>query len=103
MSEALYYDAGSDSAVVLLHGYPFDHSMWGEQIDFLSAHGYRVIAPHLPGFGRSLNEANRTIITMADMAHDVAALMDKLGVVDATVCGLSMGGYVAFEFAHLFP
>ncbi len=121
MSGVLHDDAGGESAVVLLHGYPFDHSMWGEQIDFLSAHGYRVIAPDLRGFGETvtqasesagpsrrlksvpLNEVDRTIITMADMAHDVAALMDKLGVADATVCGLSMGGYVAFEFVRMFP
>src|SRR3981081_3902127 len=98
-----YREAGRGAAVVLLHGYPFDHSMWSEQIDFLSAHGYRVIAPDLPGFGGSLKEADRTITTMPDMAQDVAALMDQLGVVDASICGLSMGGYVAFEFAHLFP
>jgi pimeloyl-ACP methyl ester carboxylesterase len=98
-----HLDAGSGPPVVLLHGYPFDRSMWREQIDFLSAHGYRVIAPDLPGFGGSFNEASRTITTMPDMAHDVAALMDNLGIVDATICGLSMGGYVAFEFVHLFP
>jgi 3-oxoadipate enol-lactonase len=75
----------------------------GEQINFLGARGYRVIASDLPGFGGSLKEADRTIITMADMARAVAALMDKLAIVDATICGLSMGGYVAFEFVHLFP
>jgi len=123
MSPPLYDDAGSGPAVVLLHGYPFDRSMWREQIDFLSAHGYRVIAPDLRGFGETvaqtsvsesagpshrlksmlLKEADRSITTMADMAHDVAALMDKLEIVDATICGLSMGGYVAFEFVHIFP
>jgi pimeloyl-ACP methyl ester carboxylesterase len=116
-------DLGSGPAVVLLHGYPFDRSMWREQIDFLSAHGYRVIAPDLPGFGETvaqtsvsepsgpshrlksvpLKVADRTIITMADMAHDVASLMDELEIADAAICGLSMGGYVAFEFVHLFP
>ena len=100
-SDLAHVDAGSGPAVVLLHGYPFDNSMWGEQVDFLSLSGYRVIAPDLSGFGKT--EANRTITSMADMARDVAALMDKLAIVDATICGLSMGGYVAFEFVHLFP
>jgi pimeloyl-ACP methyl ester carboxylesterase len=45
MSQTLYDDVGSGPAVVLLHGYPFDHSMWREQIDFLSAHDYRVLVP----------------------------------------------------------
>ena len=123
MTRAVYDDAGSGLAVVLLHGYPFDRSMWREQIDFLSAHDYRVIAPDLRGFGETvaqtsfaelsgpshrlksvpINEVDRTITSMADMAHDVATLMDKLEIVDAAICGLSMGGYVAFEFVHLFP
>jgi pimeloyl-ACP methyl ester carboxylesterase len=82
-------------AVVLLHGYPFDRSMWREQIEFLSANGYRVVAPDLRGFGE--------IVAMADMARDVASLMDELQIERATVGGLSMGGYVAFEFVQLFP
>jgi 3-oxoadipate enol-lactonase len=107
-------------AIVLLHGYPFDRSMWREQIEFLSAHGYRVMAPDLRGFGEMSDklqfvadaagretkrqaEAYRTTTTMADMARDVAALLDELAIDKATICGLSMGGYVAFEFAHLFP
>jgi pimeloyl-ACP methyl ester carboxylesterase len=102
MTRVRYDDIGTGSTVVLLHGYPFDHSMWDEQIDFLSAHGYRVMAPDLPGFGKTV-EADRTITTMANMAHYVAALMDKLAIVEVSICGLSMGGYVAFEFAHLFP
>ncbi len=113
-------NAGSGPAVVLLHGYPFDRSMWLEQIAFLSAHGYRVVAPDLRGFGKTSDklqsvddakggetkrqaEAGRRITTMADMARDVATLMDKLKIDQAAICGLSMGGYVAFEFVHLFP
>ncbi len=116
-------DAGSGPAVILLHGYPFDRSMWREQIDFLSAHGYRVVAPDLRGFGEmskklqfvadverretaGQTEAYRAslgpITTMADMARDVAVLMDRLEIDQAVICGLSMGGYVAFEFVHLF-
>src|SRR5258706_11858222 len=125
-SQLAQLDAGSGPAVVLLHGYPFDRSMWRAQIDFLSALGYRVIAPDLRGFGETAaqtsvsesagpshrlksvplnneDEADRSVTTMADMAHDVAALMDELEIADATLCGLSMGGYVAFEFVHIFP
>jgi pimeloyl-ACP methyl ester carboxylesterase len=105
-------------AIVLLHGYPFDRSMWREQIDFLSARGYRVIAPDLRGLGDTVAQTSvgepstpnhrlksvpPTITTMADMARDVATLMDELKIDQAVICGLSMGGYVAFEFLHLFP
>jgi pimeloyl-ACP methyl ester carboxylesterase len=119
-NRSAFDDAGSGPAVILLHGYPFHRSMWREQIDFLSANTFRVVAPDLRGFGEVSDklqfvaeaehheterqaEAYRTITMMADMAHDVAALMDKLKIDQAVICGLSMGGYVAFEFVHLFP
>jgi pimeloyl-ACP methyl ester carboxylesterase len=109
-------DVGSGPAVVLLHGYPFDRSMWREQIDFLSAHGYRVFAPNLRGFGEVVAQTlvcepseidhrleSVALTTMEDMAREVAALMDELKIDQAVICGLSMGGYVAFDFIHLFP
>ena len=40
---------------------------------------------------------------MEDMARDIATLMDELKIDRAVICGLSMGGYVAFDFNHLFP
>ena len=115
-----FTDLGSGPNVILLHGYPFDRSMWREQIDFLSAQGYRVVVPDLRGFGEMYDklqfvaeadsdaphgqaEACLTINTMSDMARDVTALMDELKIDHATICGLSMGAYVAFEFVHLFP
>jgi pimeloyl-ACP methyl ester carboxylesterase len=117
--EMAYDDAGTGTAVVLLHGFPFDRSMWREQIDFLSANGFRAIAPDLRGLGESYDklqfvagvdhsktkrptEAYRTVTTMEDMARDVSALMDQLSIDRAVICGLSMGGYVAFDFVHLF-
>jgi 3-oxoadipate enol-lactonase len=106
----------SDSPVILLHGYPFDRSMWREQIDSLNAQGYHVAAPDLldPTMYDKLQFVDRVdrkepdrqaeaYRTMADMARDVAGLMDALRIEQAVVCGLSMGGYVAFEFMHLFP
>lgn len=119
-----YTDTGHGPAIVLLHGYPFDRSMWREQIDFFSTHAFRAIAPDLRGLGEMSNkiqfvadaggrETDRQagayraslgpITTMADMARDVAALMDELRIDHAAICGLSMGGYVAFDFVHLFP
>ena len=76
------------NAVVLLHGFPFNRSMWGEQIDFLSARGYRCVAPDLRGLGenKSANEVN----PMDEMARDVATLMDELKIDQAIICGLSM-------------
>src|SRR5437879_4343575 len=94
-------DSGNGAAIVLLHGFPFNRSMWREQIDFLSADNFRVIAPDLRGLGE--NKSDDEVTTMDDMARDVAALMDRLKIDRATICGLSMGCYVALEFTHLFP
>ena len=91
----------NEPAIVLLHGFPFDRSMWREQTDFLSANGFRAIAPDLRGLGE--NKFDGEIATMDDMARDVAALMDELRIDQAVICGLSMGSYVAFEFVRLFP
>src|SRR5690349_1091801 len=96
-----YLDLGSGPVVLLLHGFPFDKSMWSDQIEALSSSGFRVIVPDLRGLGET--NAAGEISTMDDMARDAATLLDHLQVVEAVVCGLSMGGYVAFEFAHLFP
>jgi len=111
-----YEDAGSGPGIVFLHGFPFNRSMWREQIEFLSERGYRTVAPDLRGLGANVTETsageatsdNHRIksvppATMEDMACDVAALMDQLGINHVILCGLSMGCYVALEFIHLFP
>jgi 3-oxoadipate enol-lactonase len=99
--EIAFTESGKGRPVVLLHGYPFDKSMWSEQIEALAAGGFRAIAPDLGGLGET--KSSSEIVTMDDMARDTAALLDHLGVEKAVICGLSMGGYVAFEFMHLFP
>jgi len=100
-SELAYDDLGNGPAIVLLHGFPFDRSMWREQIDFLDGTGYRVIAPDLRGLGT--NKASEDFTTMDQMARDVVALMDERKIDRGVVCGLSMGAYVGFELVSLFP
>jgi pimeloyl-ACP methyl ester carboxylesterase len=97
--EMAYTDAGSGPAVLLLHGYPFNRSMWREQVNFLGAK-YRVIAPDLRGHGET--SATQESATMEEMAQDVAALLDELEIKRITLGGLSMGGYVALAFYRRF-
>jgi 3-oxoadipate enol-lactonase len=85
---------GEGPAILFVHGYPLDRSIWREQIDALE--GYRRIAPDLRGMGQS--DAPDLGYGMALYAADLAALLDALGVDQVVLCGLSMGGYVAFEF-----
>ena len=98
--EMAYDEAGSGAPVVLLHGYPFNRSMWREQAAALKE-SYRVIMPDLRGHGETT--ANSDPATMDEMARDVAALLDKLGVERAALGGLSMGGYVTLAFYRRFP
>jgi 3-oxoadipate enol-lactonase len=95
-----YTDAGLGQPVVLLHGYPFNRSLWNEQVSALG-NSYRVITPDLRGLGES--DASQGPATMNRMARDVAALLDRLEISRAVVGGLSMGGYVALAFYKEFP
>lgn len=95
-----YDDVGSGPAVVLIHGYPFNRSLWNEQAEALSS-AYRVVTPDLRGFGES--DTSEGPVTMNRMAQDVAKLMDQLGIEQAVIGGLSMGGYVALAFVKQFP
>lgn len=98
--EIVYDDVGSGPSVVLLHGYPFNRSMWGEQVEELKQH-HRVIVPDLRGHGESAVTA--VPATMQNMAGDIASLLETLNITRATIAGLSMGGYVALAFYRLFP
>lgn len=98
--EIAYDDKGSGPAVVLIHGYPFNRSMWMDQVSSLTDR-HRVITMDLRGHGDT--EASTGASTMQLMAEDVARLMDELGIERAAVGGLSMGGYVTLAFYQLFP
>jgi 3-oxoadipate enol-lactonase len=85
---------GEGPAILFVHGYPLDRTIWRDQIDSLE--GYRRIAPDLRGMGQS--DAPDLGYGMGIYAADLAALLDALGVNEVVLCGLSMGGYVIFEF-----
>ncbi|MEO7986644.1 MAG: alpha/beta fold hydrolase [Gemmatimonadales bacterium] len=85
---------GEGPAILFVHGYPLDRTIWADQIDALD--GYRRIAPDLRGMG--LSDAPDLGYSIGIYADDLAALLDAIGVEEVIVCGLSMGGYVIFEF-----
>jgi pimeloyl-ACP methyl ester carboxylesterase len=100
--ELAYIAEGVGNPVVLLHGFPLDHTMWSAQIEALSRHCH-VIAPDLRGFGKSsLGDADPARgITMERYADDIATLLDALEVTHPIVlAGFSMGGYVAWQFVR---
>ena len=89
-------ERGAGAPLLLVHGFPLDHSMWRGQLDGL-ADEFRLIAPDLRGFGASgLGEA---AVSMERYADDLAELLDALAIDEPVhFCGLSMGGYVAWQF-----
>ena len=89
-------ESGQGTTLLLIHGFPFNHEMWRPQIEDLSTTA-RIITPDLRGHGGS--PPSEITSTMDLLADDCAKVLDALGIAQpVTVCGLSMGGYVAFAF-----
>lgn len=90
-------DEGTGRPVLLVHGFPLDHTMWRAQIETLRG-ACRVLAVDLRGFGGSGGD-QADVVTMAEYADDCASLLDELEIREPVVfCGLSMGGYIAWQF-----
>ena len=89
-------DAGpaNGPAVMLVHGFPQNWWGWHELIGPLAADGYRGLCPDLRGAGWS--SAPRSRYLKNDMADDLAAVLDRLGVVTVTLAGHDWGGPIAF-------
>src|ERR1700688_2407481 len=86
--------------VVLLHGAGFDHTTWALHSRWFAHHGYGVLAPDLPGHGRSSGAA---LATITDMADWTAALLEAAGATKARLVGHSMGSLIALETAARHP
>ena len=104
-------DQGTGPPLLLVHGFPLDHSMWRHQLAALSD-SHRVIAPDLRGFGKTPLAATadaaealaRQGVKMERYAEDLAGLLKKLDVAQPVVlAGFSMGGYINWQFLRKFP
>jgi pimeloyl-ACP methyl ester carboxylesterase len=85
---------------VLIHGHPFDRSLWRPQVDVLATE-FRVVAPDLRGFGAS--PVTPYLVTLREYAQDVEELLARLGIERAAAVGLSMGGLVVMDLATTRP
>ena len=86
--------------IVLLHGAGFDHSSWALHSRWFAHHGYNVLAPDLPGHGRS---SGAPLPAISDMADWTAALIEAAGATRARLVGHSMGSLIALETAARHP
>jgi len=96
-----YKVTGQGDPVVLIHGHPFDHTMWYPQVVALSD-SYRVITPDLRGYGEStMPAAGKT--SFEDYATDILLLLDFLAAGRFHLAGLSQGGQVIMEMFRQAP
>jgi 3-oxoadipate enol-lactonase len=82
------------TTLLLVHAFPVDAGMWADQVAVLGGEA-KVLAPSLPGFGGMPPTGD--VMTMDAAADFLAGELDRVGVDRAVVCGLSMGGYIAFS------
>jgi 3-oxoadipate enol-lactonase len=95
----IFYDiAGSGPPVVLLHPFPLNHEFWLPVSQFLSR--YRLIMPDLRGHGESGLGEGPAIMTKH--ASDIIRVMNDAGIELAPLVGVSIGGYIIFEFWRRF-
>ena len=98
--EINYADSGGDGpAVVLSHGFLMDQSMFDAQVAALAPE-YRVITWDARGHGGTLAPGP---FSYWDLARDVLALLDHLGIGRAVLGGMSQGGFVSLRAAMLMP
>ena len=93
--ELNYYEQGSGEPLVFIHGLGGRAERWRLQIEALSKN-YRVLAMDLRGHGQSGYRADEPV-SIRTFADDVVALMDKVGLDQAHICGLSLGGMIALQ------
>ncbi len=98
-AQIAYQVIGDGPAVVLLHAFPLNHRLWLPAADLLSAR-YRLILPDLRGHGDSGTGSGPA--TMEKHAQDLLRVCDAAGVARAVFAGVSIGGYILFEFWRCF-
>jgi len=98
--EINYESTGNGTPFVLIHGHPFDRTMWDLQVKAFSPK-YHVITPDLRGFGNS--SLPDTPTKFEYYATDVLCLLDHLKIESFYLCGLSMGGQVIMEIFRQAP
>jgi pimeloyl-ACP methyl ester carboxylesterase len=98
--ELYYEEFGQGVPVILLHGFPLNHTIWMPVVERLQSH-VRVITPDLRGHGKS--PATDGDYSMRLMAEDIHALMNRLDIPKAVLVGHSMAGYASLAFARAYP
>jgi pimeloyl-ACP methyl ester carboxylesterase len=94
-TEIVYQEMGAGPDVVLLHPFPANHEVWMQVAEALSPR-YRLLMPDLRGHGES--RPGEGPATMQKHAEDVLRVCQDAGLRRAVFAGVSIGGYILFEF-----
>lgn len=100
--EVYWRESGRGEAVLFIHGFPLNSAQWEDQVYQLPER-WRWLAPDLRGFGNSEAGSGDGPLGMDLFADDIIAFLDTLGIERAVICGLSMGGYIAFALWRWHP
>ena len=97
-----YTDQGPDEAsvIIFIHGFPFNKTMWHKQVESLKD-TFRTITYDIRGHGETESEDETFSIEL--FVNDLISFMDKLRIDKASLCGLSMGGYIALNAIENYP
>jgi pimeloyl-ACP methyl ester carboxylesterase len=95
--------AEAEAVVVLLHGWPQDHTAWDRVTPLLVAGGLRVLALDQRGYSPGARPPGTAAYRMRELVADVAALLDEAGAARAHLVGHDWGGAVAWAFAERHP
>jgi pimeloyl-ACP methyl ester carboxylesterase len=98
-----YRIEGEGEAILLIHGFGEDSTIWNNQVDHLKQK-FMVIVPDIPGSGKStMLEGLSQAITLGDYAVCMQALLLHEKITECFVFGHSMGGYITLAFVELYP
>lgn len=96
-------DEGEGEPVLLVHGFPDDHTVWDRQIPALVKAGYRVIAPDTRGCGQSDMPANTADYRLEWLVGDLVALLDALEIRRVRLVGHDWGAVIGWHMAMWHP
>lgn len=97
----LYYEVkGEGKPLVFTHGASWDHEQWQSQVDFFSRR-YQTVVWDVRGHGLSSLPEGK--VNSEDFSRDLADLLNNLGIENAILCGLSLGGHISLQTAIRYP
>jgi len=94
MQKIIKHSNKSVNTIIFIHGFPFEHHMWKNQIDYFKK-TYTCITYDIRGLGQSPADGGQ--FTMEDLVDDLYGVISKAKVVKPVICGLSMGGYISLR------